>query len=431
MAIRAVNFQPLPYVGRGNLGDLLGLRGQQTGQMWAQLGQTIAGGLNQYAQQRAQAPILAQQAEARAIELDNAKAQQSAMQQASKRAQALDAFVASPEFEALPETEKRRGFERIAGPREGSKAFQEWFAGVQAPLEAEAKAAATVRAAELANRDYRMKLNAAGVSEMDRLEKNALTQQTAKDVSADRTADNARLDAAAKETERHNRAQERAAWAAASRTSANEPLEKIVGPDGKVVFVPRSQAIGKTPGAGTEKSSSGVQKRVLNFFNRAEQADKDLEALEPEIEKLGLARQARQALAPNFLQSQLGQSYIAAQRAFTEARLRKDSGAAIPKEEFESDRKTYFVQPGDSKQTIQDKNRARAAMLASLAFESGQALGEFVGDADEAKKIIEGYKARSAKSGGPTLGAVVTVNGQRVRVTKINANGTYEGVPVP
>lgn len=185
------------------------------------------------------------------------------------------------------------------------------------------------------------------------------------------------------------------------------PLETIIGPDGKAMRVARKDAVGHAPAAGTEKASSGVQKRVLNFFNRAQQADVDLEALEPEIEKLGLAGQVRQSWAPNFAQTQLGQSYTAAQRAFTEARLRKDSGAAIPPHEFENDRRTYFVQPGDSKKTIQDKNRARAAMLASLGFESGQALGEFLGDADEAKRVVDGYKTRAARkdSGAITVTA--------------------------
>ena len=222
-------------------------------------------------------------------------------------------------------------------------------------------------------------------------------------------ADNVRADATAAEIERHNRAMEATARAAAGRSGDNEPLEKIVGPDGKVIYVRRRDALGKTPGAGTEKSSSGVQKKALNFFNRAQQADKDLEALEPAIQSLGLGGQARMATMPNVLQSQDGQLYTAAQRAFTEARLRKDSGAAIPEQEFANDRRTYFVQPGDTTETQAQKRRARAAILASLAFESGQALGEFVGDADEALAIIDGYKSRAARPAGKTTVGRFTV----------------------
>jgi hypothetical protein len=384
MPIRPVAYTPQPYVrNTATLGQLLGLRAATSGQMWADLGRTISGGLQQYATERREAPIRAQQDEIRRLQLEDAQAQAEGRKQLSVRDQAIQDYMTSEEFAAAPNDVRLRELTRRGGPDYGPKKFKEWFDAQQAPIIAENAAADRARGIETADREWRRNLNKDGVAEMDRLADNALAQQTATDAAA-----------------RHNRAQEAAAWAAASRTNAQEPLEKIVGPDGKVVFVPRSQAIGKTPGAGTEKSSTGVQKRVLNFFNRADQADKDLQALEPEIEKLSLPGQARQAWAPNFLQSQLGQSYTAAQRAFTEARLRKDSGAAIPPHEFDSDRKTYFVQPGDSKQTIQDKNRARAAMLASLAFESGQALGEYVGDAEEARKMIDGYKTRAAKTAG-------------------------------
>ncbi len=118
--------------------------------------------------------------------------------------------------------------------------------------------------------------------------------------------------------------------------------------------------------------------------------------MEAQIQKLGLADQGRLALAPNIFQTQLGQSYGAAQRAFTEARLRKDSGAAIPEQEFDNDRKTYFAQPGDSATTLEQKRRARGAILASLGFESGQALGEFVGDENEAKALVQSFKDRAS-----------------------------------
>ncbi len=176
------------------------------------------------------------------------------------------------------------------------------------------------------------------------------------------------------------------------------PLETIIGPNGKPIRVPREQAIGKETVAGQEKPSSGVQKRVLNFFNRARQADEELEGFESKIQEQGTAGQAWMKYAPNVIQTQLGQSYTAAQRAFTEARLRKDSGAAIPPQEFENDRQTFFAQPGDTKETLEQKRRARAGILASLAFESGQALGEDLGDPEEAKSVIQKYKDRSSKT---------------------------------
>ena len=132
---------------------------------------------------------------------------------------------------------------------------------------------------------------------------------------------------------------------------SSEPLQAIIGPGGKPVLVTRSQAVGKTPATAATTGgarATGAQNKVLGFFNRAKQADEDLQNLEASIAKMGYLDQERMKRAPNLLQTQLGQSYNQAQRAFTEARLRKDSGAAIPDSEFANDRRTYFAQPGDT-----------------------------------------------------------------------------------
>lgn len=204
----------------------------------------------------------------------------------------------------------------------------------------------------------------------------------------------------------------------------DQPLVPIVGPDGKTRYGTRAEARGQLVPSSQQKPATGLEKRALNFFNRAQQADVDLEGMEDDIQQMGLFSQGWMALAPNFAQSQLGQSYTQAQRAFTEARLRKDSGAAIPPQEFENDRKTYFAQPGDSQETLEQKRRARAAILASLGFESGQALGEFLGDGEEAARVIKGYRDRSqapvsvnqVPKGELKPGTSVTIGGFTVKV---------------
>lgn len=193
----------------------------------------------------------------------------------------------------------------------------------------------------------------------------------------------------------------------------NQPLVPIVGPDGKTRYGTRAEARGSLVPAGAEKPSSGVQKRALAFYNRAAQADQDLQAMEASVQKYGFAEQQRMKSAPNFLQTEEGQRYNQAQRAFTEARLRKDSGAAIPEPEFESDRVTYFPQPGDAPATLAQKARARASVLSSLAFESGQALGEFLGDAEEARALVESYRQRAAT---PAADQPVVIDGFTIRI---------------
>ncbi len=198
----------------------------------------------------------------------------------------------------------------------------------------------------------------------------------------------------------------------AGGSAEDKVLVPIIGPDGKPVLVPRSQAVGKTPasaGGGGGARVTGAQNKVLGFFNRAKQADDDLQGLEAQIAKKGYFAQAWMNNAPNVAQSAEGQRYTQAQRAFTEARLRKDSGAAIPPQEFENDRLTYFVQAGDNDATIAQKARARAAMLASMAFESGGALEGFYGE--EAAGMLDSFRTRSGKGGtaptpAPTSGTV-------------------------
>jgi hypothetical protein len=68
------------------------------------------------------------------------------------------------------------------------------------------------------------------------------------------------------------------------------------------------------------------------------------------------------------------QGYRAAQRAFTEARLRKESGAAIPPHEYETDAQMYFFQPGDTPKTLEQKRRARQMVVDGVAAEAGRAL---------------------------------------------------------
>lgn len=227
----------------------------------------------------------------------------------------------------------------------------------------------------------------------------ALRIKQAEQVAADRTADNTRADTAAREAARHNTAMEGISRMTAGRQEAaqretarhNAEMEKI--------------AAQRANNVGANKPPTGVQSRVLNFFNRARQAETDIAQVEDAIAKLDLVGQGRLVMAPNFAQSAEGKLFNQSRRAFTEARLRKDSGAAIPPHEYEADEKTYFVQPGDDAATLAQKKRARAAVLASLAFEAGPALKAFYGD--EADPILQSYKDASQAVGSPAGGPVV------------------------
>lgn len=182
-------------------------------------------------------------------------------------------------------------------------------------------------------------------------------------------------------------------------------LQWAKDPSGQVRLMSSDEirATGATRPDAPAKPPTGQQQKNLGFFNRAKQADDDLQTVEGEISKMGLVGQAGLEMLPNFLQSEAGQKYRQSQRAFTEARLRLDSGAAIPEGEFENDRKTYFVQPGDKPEVIEQKRRARATVLASIGFQAGPALEGFYGEA--APGMIQTYKERSQRKDATTFNA--------------------------
>ncbi len=177
---------------------------------------------------------------------------------------------------------------------------------------------------------------------------------------------------------------------------AAEPLQAIIGPDGQSVLVPRSAAVGQRPAPSSQsRPPTEAERTSLRFYERMKGAADDLVGVEETVNKLGLGGQAWLKLAPNFLQTENGQLYQQAQRAFTEARLRKDSGAAIPETEFENDRRTYFVQPGDKPAVIEQKRKARETAMSALRKSAARAYEESYGE-DPSKP-----------AGGPKVGEVV------------------------
>jgi hypothetical protein len=131
---------------------------------------------------------------------------------------------------------------------------------------------------------------------------------------------------------------------------------------------------------GGSRPSLGAERTALSYFNRAKQASDDIGGMEEGIAKMGLMGQTGLQVLPNFMQSAENQQYRQAQRAFTEARLRKESGAAIPTAEYDNDSKTYFAQPGDGPDVIAQKRDARQRVLEGLQFSSGKAYEEFFGE---------------------------------------------------
>jgi hypothetical protein len=78
-----------------------------------------------------------------------------------------------------------------------------------------------------------------------------------------------------------------------------------------------------------------------------------------------------QTTLPNWLSSSDRQQYDQAKRNFVNAVLRKESGAAINKDEFVNYERQYFPQPGDSDAVIAQKRANRMSAMRGMAREAG------------------------------------------------------------
>jgi len=168
-------------------------------------------------------------------------------------------------------------------------------------------------------------------------------------------------------------------------------------PQGKQFFMskgmtPSQAASGNSGGNAPALKETQSEKNALGFYLRGKDAVDTISTIEDDIKAKGLAGQARLEYAPNFLQSQENQVYRQLQRQFTEARLRKESGAAIPPAEYEADAKTYFAQPGDTNETLARKEQARSVVLESLRIGAGNAYKNYVGENSADTSASETYE---------------------------------------
>lgn len=74
----------------------------------------------------------------------------------------------------------------------------------------------------------------------------------------------------------------------------------------------------------------------------------------------------------NTITSEKYQKYEQAQRDFINAQLRRESGAAISSGEFDSAKKQYFPQPGDTPAVVEQKAANRRASIEAMGREGGQ-----------------------------------------------------------
>ena len=185
------------------------------------------------------------------------------------------------------------------------------------------------------------------------------------------------------EDKRHNGATEAQANGRVTyQTDANGNLVALperVAP-GTVV---RGQSVvapnGMTPIPGKDSGLNDSQSKALLFGSRMSEAHKilgDMAAAgveRPSLATIAAGNSPVLGSVANATQSSEQQRVDQAQRDFVNAVLRRESGAAINKDEFDNARKQYFPQLGDKPEVIAQKARNRQLAIDGMLAEVPQA----------------------------------------------------------
>ncbi len=159
------------------------------------------------------------------------------------------------------------------------------------------------------------------------------------------------------------------------KTLAEASRERIPVPGTDIPLSPavEEQRTRISAAAAANKPASEGERKAAGFESRLSAATALIDEFEPEIAKFDTFDQARLNMAPNVLQSPIGQKYNQAKDDFINAALRRESGAVISPAEYARFNKIYFPQAGDPPDLLLQKAGARKEVLASVGIEAGRA----------------------------------------------------------
>lgn len=120
-----------------------------------------------------------------------------------------------------------------------------------------------------------------------------------------------------------------------------------------------------------EKPLTEFQGKSVMFGTRAAQSHNILNNLEDSANPLAVAASEKGGVLANWAISPENQRVAQAQRDFINAVLRQESGASISSSEFDSARKQYFPQPGDSDEVKAQKRANRDLVIKGFARQAG------------------------------------------------------------
>ena len=151
----------------------------------------------------------------------------------------------------------------------------------------------------------------------------------------------------------------------------------VMGPDGKMIPYPEGvdkktfrNEITKINADAAAGKKTGEQATAEIYANKMELSNKTLDTLASQGTSL-TGKLTSGLPMGNYLQSPEYQKYKQAASNFITALLRKESGAAIGKEEFDRYDKEYMPQPGDGPEVLAQKTEARRVAIESMKKGAG------------------------------------------------------------
>lgn len=124
--------------------------------------------------------------------------------------------------------------------------------------------------------------------------------------------------------------------------------------------------------AATAKKPTQTQYLAAGFANRIQQAENVFSSLQSQgFDRASFGTALRGALSPEFMDTQQYKQQDQAERNFINAVLRRESGAAISKDEFANAETQYFPRAGDGPEVQAQKAANRKIVLEALAAEAG------------------------------------------------------------
>lgn len=149
-----------------------------------------------------------------------------------------------------------------------------------------------------------------------------------------------------------------------------------------VIFDPRKgstpQPVGEPFKPPEQSKATDTNQMAAGYLMRMSNSEQLLGQYTPNVKDFALAGQvlggnAAMSATANQFMSPEGQAYYQAAADWVRAKLRKESGAVISKEEMITEIRTYFPVPGDSKKVVEQKAKARKTAMQAMRQAAGPA----------------------------------------------------------